>query len=186
MHASRIRLLVTFGLAVVLSLIAASGAAAQAVPENLSYGAQNANIELAHRLVEEVFNGGDEAVAAVLVDDDAKIVTPFATYTGPDGLLEYLALIKEPYNTATFDITGVRVSGDEVDITWRLKGTRTVLDPTEAPHAADVEFTGVTSLILDSGEIASASHTYSSVAVDAPGGEIAATGGGCAFGPCIP
>lgn len=184
MHAHRLsRLLFVFSFSVVLTLIAASGAAARTVPEDASFGAQNTNIALAHQTF-AVFNGADADIAALLIDDDAEIVTPHGTYTGPEGLIAYVQFLKILYQDAEFDITSVAATGDAIVVTWRMNALEVRLEPVDRVPAIGVEVTGSSTLTVENDQVASISHVYDEVTYTSPTTQPDVAGVFCGEGPC--
>jgi len=149
----RFAFVLTFG--VFLGLIVPIGAAAT-VPEESPDGgsSQAANLQLAHHLIDRVFNEGDAEAAAQLVSDDVVLTTSFGTYTGTAGLIDYVAFVHRTYTDAAFDIVSVRANGGSVIVEWRMTASEIVVDPTEQPLDATVDLTETMTLLIENHEIA--------------------------------
>jgi predicted SnoaL-like aldol condensation-catalyzing enzyme len=148
------RVAITFALAAALSLIASPVAAA---PSGDYDPAKLANISIANRLVADVLNGQDAAAAAALVSEDAIIQTQFGEYTGPSGLLAYVAALKHTYPGATFSVLAVESTGDDVAVDWLLTSTRIRMATTGEVASVNIELRGTSVIATDDGQVAGVS-----------------------------
>lgn len=192
MRASRLRHLVLIMIfAGVLSVIGAGGGAAAAAPvpdDDPGSPAQLSHLGMAYQLFEAVFNGSDAEAAVALVDDDAVIRTPFGEYTGPQGLLDYIAFVKRSYLDATFDVASVSLVGNTVVIDWHMRATKLQIDPTEHWDEVSVDMPGSTTISVGSdAQVAALTQENGEMSITYPQDEVViATGGIDCVGPCIP
>ena len=156
-HARRFALIVM--VAGVLALVAPLGAtAAQPVVEDdPGSRVQLSNLGMAYHLFDAVFNGGDADAARLLVSEDASIQTAHGDYTGPQGLLNYVASVKRSYPDARFEVTSISLSDDSMVVGWTMTATRFAFGPYE--QAVDVlsEISGAASITVTDGKVASVS-----------------------------
>ena len=147
----RVAFVLTFG--VFLGLFAP--AAATVLEQSPDGGASQAsNIQLAHVLIDRVFNNGDADAAAQLVSDDVVLHTSFGDFTGPEGLLDYISFVERTYVNPTFDIVSARVNGGSVIIDWRMTASGIRVDPVEMPADVDVDITETITLLVENSQIA--------------------------------
>ena len=113
------RLVVVLTVGTLFGLLAAP-IAATPLEETPSGGTSNTyQLLLVHELFDRVFNENDADAAAVLVASHATITTNYGEFTGPEGLLEYLRLVKLAYMDVAFDITSVHLDA-AVTVKWRM------------------------------------------------------------------
>jgi predicted SnoaL-like aldol condensation-catalyzing enzyme len=152
MHTSLLRrIIITLMLAAVVSMIASPAAAAPSVdydPAKLS------NLAIANRLIDAVFNEEDAEVATALVSADAVIHTQHGDYSGPQGLLTYIASLKHIFPGAMFSVVDAEASGNNVTVDWLLTSTRIRMATTGDVASVDVELRGSTVIATDEGQIA--------------------------------
>lgn len=123
-----------------------------------------------------VFNGRDTNAADVLIAEDAILVTPYGEYVGPEGVLNYVALVKRSYPDAKFDITGIESRGETVEVEWTMTASRFQTDPVEQPVDVDVTISGNLTLTVTDTEIAGMTQVNTSIAIISPG-EVAGSSG---------
>lgn len=145
------RITFTFMLAAVVSMIGSPAAAAPSVDYD---PAMLSNLSIANRLVDAVFNGEDPDVATALVSADAVIHTQHGDYSGPQGLLAYIASLKHTYPGATFSVLDAEASGDSVTVDWLLTSTKIRMATTGDVASVDVQLRGSTVIATDEGQIA--------------------------------
>lgn len=148
----RFAFVLTFG--VFLGLIAPIGAAAVVEDSPDGGSSQASNLQLAHAVIDRVFNDADADAAASLIDDDAVLHTSFGDYTGPEGLLDYVSFVKRTYPDAVFDIASARADGGTIVIAWRVTASEMVLDPYELPLVAQVDITETATLQVENDQVA--------------------------------
>jgi hypothetical protein len=172
-------------LGVLLALAAPIGAGATAHAADTGGPVGMSRVALAQETFDAIFNGNDPTEAAFLLTDDAAIHTGYGEFTGPQGLNDYVAFVKRTYPDAVFDITGISVQGNRIDVSWTMSATRIQVDPVEQPVEAVVRQTGTTTLTVDGARITDLAHANGEMTISEPvelGGVI--TGGICT-NPCV-
>lgn len=140
--------------AVVLLIGSPAGISAQPVVESEPENRQQLeNIGLAYHLIDAVFNGRDPSVTATLVAEGAVIHTSSGEFTGPEGLLEYVANIRNVYPDAYFAITSISVTNDSAIIEWKLTAPRARENTSGRIDLLPVELTGVFTVEVGSGQV---------------------------------
>lgn len=108
---------------------------------------------LAHELFDRVFVDNDADAAALLVAEHATISTRYGDFTGPDGLLEYLRIVKGPYLDVELDITSVQLYG-ALTVTWRMTGSMYNVATYNPVIIADVTQNGTATIVFQNGRLA--------------------------------
>lgn len=168
MHTSLMRrITITLMLAAVVSMIASPAAAAPSVDDDPGSPVKRSNLSIANLLVDAVFNGEDAEVATALVSADAVIHTQHGDYSGPEGLLTYIASLKHTYPGATFSVLDAEASGDSVTLDWLLTSTKIRMATTGDVASVDVQLRGSTVIATDEGQIAGVTFDPSVAALPA-------------------
>jgi predicted SnoaL-like aldol condensation-catalyzing enzyme len=154
------------------TLTMAASAGAQHDPDS---PADVSNQAAASTLFEIVFNGEDADAPGALISADAVIHTPYGEFVGPEGLSEYLGIVRRTYPDATFEISNVIEQGDTAVVLWTMTASRVQVDPTEQPTDVSVRQFGETAITVADGQIAEVQLTNGTVVVLAP--DIVVSGG---------
>lgn len=169
------RLVATVCIAALLAILVPLGAGAvQPTPDNdpgSPVGLTRAAVT--YQLFDAVFNGGDAEAAALLVAADAEIRTTFGVFRGPDGLLDYIALVKRTYPDAIFDVTSVVVTIDGVDVGWTLTASRFLVAPDQRPVDMAVERAGTATFTIGESRVSSVTLADGEMILMSPDTEVA-------------
>jgi predicted SnoaL-like aldol condensation-catalyzing enzyme len=165
------RFAVVLALVTALGLIVPVAASEEGVTEQTPWGGVSRadNLAAVHSLFDRVFNDEDAAAAQQLIADTAVLhTTRFGDWTGPQGVLDYIAFVKRAYPDASFTLTTVTLSGNTAVLGWNMTASHIQMDPTEVPYAANVEIDGSAEVALSDAQIASISLDERSVAITDP------------------
>lgn len=121
------------------------------------------NAALASTLFEVVFNG--DVAPGALVSDNAVIHTPYGDFTGPQGLQDYLGIIRRAYPDAAFHVSSIEVRDDTVTVRWTMTATRFQIDPTEPVINVQVSNPGETTITIADGQVAELNQAERGTAV---------------------
>ena len=130
------------------------------------------NSALTSRLFDAVFNDGDVDAASALVSDQARIHTPYGEFTGPEGLQDYLRIIRNAYPDASFAVSSIDVQGDTVTVRWTMTATRFAIGPNEPELDVVVRRPGETTITFADGQVAGITQIHQGTAI-APSADIA-------------
>jgi predicted SnoaL-like aldol condensation-catalyzing enzyme len=150
------RITITLAITAVLSMIGSLGvaAAAPAIEDDPGSPAKLSNVAVAFRLIDAVFNDENAVSAETLVSENAVIHTAVGDFSGPHGLLEYIASVKHTYPGAVFDVVRVTQSDNGVTIDWILSGYLVRIGASEDLTSVTVELRGQTVISLDGAQVA--------------------------------
>lgn len=171
MSASRLRRIpAMLAIAALLSVLGSIGATAAAPPAEDDPGspAVLSDLGMAHLLVDAVFNGEDAAAAEALVSENAVIHTVAGDFSGPQGLLDYIASVKHTYPGAVFDVVRVTQTDSGVAIDWILSGYLVRMSGSEDMTSVTVELRGQTVVSPDGAQIADITFDPAQIAQAAP------------------
>lgn len=177
MNASRIHpyVLVSF-LAALLVITGFNGVAAEITPDD-DPGSPVGRSQLseAHFLFNAVFNNGDAKAAAELVAPGAVIQTPYGEFEGPEGLLDYVAIVRRAYPDASFEIIRITGSAGSLVVEWVMTATTFVRDPVGQLESLQIERDGVATIGFGEVGISVLELEYGAVVATAPGDDYAYT-----------
>lgn len=152
-------------LAAFVSTIASPALAEPASGDNPDNPVHQYNATLATTLFRSVFNGGDVDATEALVSPNAVIHTPYGEFTGPEGLQDYLDIVRREYPDAWFDISSVDVVGDTVVVHWTMTASRFLTGPASTPLNVRVSDLGETRITVVDGAVAEMNHGSQEAAV---------------------
>jgi hypothetical protein len=161
------RLVVAILVAAVIASVAPIGVAGASSRDTTDAGHLSPSGRV-FELYAAIFNGRDTNAANVLIAEDAVLTTPYGEYVGPEGVLNYVALVKRSYPDAEFHITGIESRGETVEVEWTMTASRFQTDPVEQPIDVDVTITGNLTLTVTDTEITGMNQANTSIAITNP------------------
>jgi hypothetical protein len=164
---ARIRvLLLPLAFAALASMIGftSATAAAPVVEDDPGSPADLSRLGTAYLLIDAVFNDGDADVATALVSENAVIHTTAGDFVGPQGLLDYIAMVKRAYPDAWFELSTVSVSDRGISLEWTMTATRYRIGPNEPTMNVNVEIPTVATISIDDAQITDAAFGNTEVA----------------------
>lgn len=134
---------------------------------------QVTQVGMVHTFFDPVFNDLDAEAAATLVGEGAVIGTPLGTFTGPDGLIEFLSILHRANPDAEFTLDEVSISDAGMAIEWTMTASSYVSDPNEAAAALSVQRSGSATIGFDGYTVADASFAYETAISPLPSDAVA-------------
>jgi hypothetical protein len=106
---------------IALACVGSAGAAASQLDVDTNRQVSRSNLSDGQLLFDMVFTSGDLRIATVLVAPDAVINTDDGVFTGPEGLVDYLDLVRPADVDGALTRTNLTVVDNLVFIDWTLE-----------------------------------------------------------------
>ncbi len=139
---------IVFGILATLTMTATGAAQHPANPATVS------KLDIVAALFDDILNGQDVNAAQDLISATAVIHTPYGEFTGPQGLRDYVGIIRRGYPDASFAVTTIDVEGDIVTVRWTMTATRYQIGPTEPVIDVNVDMPGESTITVAYGQVA--------------------------------